>query len=87
MARLVSRRRRAIVCRQAVEMMTDYLEGAMPDRQRVRFEGHLAGCAACRAYLDQMRLMIRAMGHIDPASLPGPVLEEIVDLYRRQRAG
>jgi hypothetical protein len=34
-----------IVCRQAVELVTDYLEGALTKRARRRFETHLKGCA------------------------------------------
>lgn len=67
--------------------MTDYLEGAMSAVERTRFEAHLADCAACTAYLDQMRLAATVLGRIDPESLPAPVLDELVDLYRRHRAG
>jgi anti-sigma factor RsiW len=87
--RIVGRRRRAddLVCRQAVELMTDYLEGAMSAVDRARFETHLAGCAACASYLDQMRLTMTVLGRLDPVSLPAPVLDELVGLYRRHRAG
>jgi anti-sigma factor RsiW len=89
--RIVGRRRRAsanaLVCRQAVELMTDYLEGAMSAAARARFESHLAGCTACTAYLEQMRLTVSVLGRLDPGSLPTPVLDELVDLYRRHRAG
>jgi anti-sigma factor RsiW len=38
------RRRRAIVCRQAVELMAGYLDGALPGPERTRLEAHLAHC-------------------------------------------
>ena len=34
-------------CRALVELVTDYLEGALPDATRLRFEEHLAACADC----------------------------------------
>jgi len=42
-------------CRQVVELMTDYLEGALSAVERARFEDHIAGCDGCRAYLAQLR--------------------------------
>jgi anti-sigma factor RsiW len=76
---------RAIVCRQAVELVTDYLEGALSPRHRARFEHHLAACPHCRRYLDQMRLTIAAVGRIEPESLAPEVRDDLVALYRRWR--
>ena len=53
---------RVLTCRQAVELVTEHLEGALPDVDRARFEPHLAGCDACTAYLEQMRATIGALG-------------------------
>ena len=44
-----------LVCRQMVELITDYLEGALPRSQRQRFEAHIAGCEHCGEYLAQVR--------------------------------
>ncbi len=41
------RRRRALVCRQAVALMTAYLDGALDDRDRGRLEAHLDDCPPC----------------------------------------
>ena len=46
----LDRRRETMECRAAVELMTDYLEGALDDRAEQDFESHLAGCPACTAY-------------------------------------
>ena len=43
--------RRDLVCRQAVELVTDYLEGTLSGRARRRFEAHLAACPHCTEYL------------------------------------
>ncbi|HYG71635.1 MAG TPA: zf-HC2 domain-containing protein [Actinomycetota bacterium] len=34
----------SMTCRTLVELLTDYLEGALPDDERVLLEAHLAGC-------------------------------------------
>jgi anti-sigma factor RsiW len=47
-----------ISCRELVELVTDYVEDALPAPERARFEAHVAGCAGCEAYLAQMRITI-----------------------------
>jgi anti-sigma factor (TIGR02949 family) len=44
-----------ITCREVVEVVTLYLDGAMQAEERARFEEHLALCEGCVAYVDQMR--------------------------------
>jgi anti-sigma factor RsiW len=78
--------RRDLVCRQAVELVTDYLEGTLSRRERRRFEAHLAGCPHCTEYLAQMRATIRLTGHLEPEDLTAQQQEEFIDLYRRWRS-
>ena len=77
--------RRRLVCRQAVELVTDYLEGALSTRDRERFEAHLADCPHCADYLAQMRVTIATVGRVEPDSLAPEVRAELVRLYRRWR--
>jgi anti-sigma factor RsiW len=79
-------RRRDLVCQQAVELVTNYLEGALSRRARRRFEAHLAGCPHCTEYLAQMRETIRLTGRLEPEDLTPQQRDEFVDLYRRWRA-
>jgi anti-sigma factor RsiW len=72
-----------LVCQQAVELMSDYLEGSLSRRDRRRLEKHLAGCDACTAYLEQMRETIAASGVVAADDLPPEVLETLTDLFRR----
>jgi anti-sigma factor RsiW len=78
--------RRDLVCQQAVELVTSYLEGSLSRAGRRRFEAHLAGCPHCTEYLAQMRATIRLTGMITADDLPEPALEEFTELYRRWRA-
>lgn len=80
-------RRASIVCRQAVEVATDYLEGTLSGRDRARFETHLKDCPHCRAYLEQMRATIATLGRIEPDALDERVRDDLVELYRRWKAG
>jgi anti-sigma factor RsiW len=76
-------RRKAIVCRQAVELVTAYLEGALSARDRARFEGHIADCPHCTEYLEQMRRTLEILGRIEPEELDRDTRTELVTLYRR----
>jgi len=79
-------RRRDIVCQQAVELVTDYLEGTLSRRERRRFEAHLAACEHCGEYLAQMRATVRLSGQITPGDLTPEMRAEFVALYERWRS-
>jgi anti-sigma factor RsiW len=78
-------RRRSLVCRQAVELMSEYLDGALSARDRARLETHLSGCAHCSEYLAQLRVTIDALGRPEPDALSDEALAELVGVYRRWR--
>lgn len=80
------RRRRALVCREAVSLMAAYLDGALAPGDRARLERHLAGCPHCSEYLAQIRATIDALGRVEPDDLSDDAVDELVDLYRRWRA-
>ena len=80
------RRRRAIVCGQAVELMAGYLDGALSGSERARLEAHLADCPHCSEHLAQLRVTIEVLGRVEPDDLPEEALDELVSLYRRWQA-
>ena len=61
-------------CRDMSELVTDYLEHALPVRTWMGARWHLVLCPACRRYYDQMRQTIRLLagGNLPP---PGPATE------------
>jgi anti-sigma factor RsiW len=79
-------RHREIVCQQAVELITDYLEGSLSRSERRRFEKHLAGCPHCTEYLEQMRATIRLTGRVTPEDLTLQMRDDLIDLYRQWRS-
>ena len=59
-------------CRQLVELVTDYLEGALTPAERARFDAHVAECEGCEIHLEQLRRTVALVGalaeqHIEPA--------------------
>jgi anti-sigma factor RsiW len=80
------RRKNELVCEQMVELITDYLEGALSRSQRRRFEVHLAGCEHCAEYLEQMRATVRLTGRLRAEDLTPEMREDFTALYRRWRS-
>jgi anti-sigma factor RsiW len=70
-----------MICQELVEVITSYLEGAMAAGDVVRFEYHLRGCDGCRAYIEQMRETIAALGHLPPESLSRRAEEKLLAAF------
>jgi anti-sigma factor RsiW len=75
-----------ITCQELVELVTNYLEGALPEKERVWFEQHLVICRACSTHLDQVRATQRALkglssGHIDPEARA-----KLIDAFREWKS-
>jgi predicted anti-sigma-YlaC factor YlaD len=83
---MLSLRRKDIVCQDAVELVTEYLEGTMKRRERRRLEAHLKDCPNCAAYFEQIRLTIELTGSVQPEDLTPQAQTELKDLYRRWRS-
>lgn len=79
-------RSRGLVCQEVVELVTDYLEGALSPAEHRRFEAHLVGCPHCTEYLAQMRETIRLAGRFAPEDMTPTMRTDLTDLYRRWRA-
>jgi anti-sigma factor RsiW len=75
----------AIVCRELVELVTDYLEDRLPSEQRLGFEEHIAICPGCTAYLDQMRLTIFVTGALRAEDLDAQAREAMLAVFREFR--
>lgn len=76
-------RRNELVCQQAVELVTDYLEGSLSRRDRRRFEAHLRQCPNCSAYLEQIRTTIALTGGVEAEELSADARQDLIELYRR----
>lgn len=75
-----------LTCQQLVELVTDYLENALPVRERARFEEHLGVCPGCLDYLEQMQQTIRAAGALDEQSLDPSVRDALLAAFRGWQA-
>lgn len=72
----------ALSCQEIVELVTDYLEGALEPEEHERVQQHLADCTKCDAYLDQIRTTIRLVGRVDAGSLAVETRRGLVEAFR-----
>ncbi len=62
-----------LTCQEFVEVLTDYLEGAVEPEERADLERHLVICRGCSNYTEQMRSTIDLLSRIgEPASGGAP---------------
>ena len=76
-----------LACQELVELVTDYLEDALPRRERRRFEAHIAGCEHCSAYLAQMRETIALTGRLEPESIDPRARDELLRVFAAWKDG
>jgi anti-sigma factor RsiW len=70
-------------CQEMIEVVTNYLDDALPPDEQQRFERHLSYCAGCNTYVDQIRETIRQTGTVPrEESLPPALREENVAQFR-----
>ncbi len=75
----------ALVCQEFVELVTDYLEGALSRGDRRRMEKHLKACDGCDAYLAQIRITVRSLGELPPEPADPHVREHLLAAFRELR--
>jgi predicted anti-sigma-YlaC factor YlaD len=75
-----------LTCQELVELVTDYLEGSMSVAERARFDQHLAICAGCRNYLDQMRKTIRTLGQLSEQTISAQARDDLLNVFRSWKA-
>ena len=75
------------MCRQFVEDVTAYLDGALPESVVAIIESHLADCPHCREYLSEMRLTVmktRALNDDDVDAMPADVRDRLMQAFRER---
>jgi predicted anti-sigma-YlaC factor YlaD len=73
-------------CQNLVELVTEYLEGALDEDLRAAVEAHLAECEGCSNYLEQMRTTIRVTGRLREEQIPPEARAPLLRAFRDWRA-
>ena len=71
-----------IACRELVEIVTDYLEGALDPATTAAVDRQLALCPHCERYVEQMRETISAVGHVPVETLSEQTKAGLVAAFR-----
>ena len=71
-----------LACQELVELVTEYLEGTLPPAERARFEEHVAVCASCRHYLEQMHQTVRTVGRLSVDSIAPEAKQNLLKAFR-----
>jgi anti-sigma factor RsiW len=74
-----------LVCVEVVELVTDYLEGALPDAQAQRLERHLGTCPGCTEYLEQLRAVAGSLRGVTDESFPAELRNSVIADFKRSR--
>lgn len=72
-----------IACREFVELVTEYQEGALAPDVEAAVRAHLALCDHCAEYLAQMRRTSEALRDVPPPTLPPHVRAELLEVFTR----
>ncbi len=80
-----------MTCREFVEFLNEYLSGELPESALSDFEGHLAHCVNCAAYLKTYRETIRLARSVCsdpegpiPEGVPEGLIQAILEVYARK---
>lgn len=70
-------------CKELVELITNYLEGALSPEDHTRFEAHLAACTGCQNYVDQMQQTIRLVGKLHEEAISDEAQTALLSAFRQ----
>ena len=71
-----------ITCQEVVELVTDYLEGALGTEEADLFEQHINFCDGCDWYVDEMRRTVAAVGKIEEEQLAPETRDKLMTAFR-----
>ena len=75
-----------IACRELVELVSDYFEGALTAADRARVESHVARCGNCAAYVRQMRETVTLLGQLPMQTLSSQTEARLLVAFRERHA-
>jgi len=73
-----------LACILLVEMLAEYLEGALPPSAAADVEAHLADREGCAICLEQMRATIRALGTVPVETLGEDACQALLTAFPRR---
>jgi anti-sigma factor RsiW len=76
-----------VTCREFVELLTDYLDGALAAEERAEVERHIVICRGCTNYVEQFRSTIDLLGRIADDEPDDASASAALAIFRDWQAG
>ncbi len=70
-----------LTCQQMTQIVTDYLEGALPFGKRMGIAMHLAMCRHCRRYFRQVKKVAGDCEKLQKLEMPGDVADSLDKIF------
>jgi anti-sigma factor RsiW len=70
-----------LTCQELVELVTDYLDGRLSARERIRFEKHIAGCDGCSNYIEQFKITIGILGTLPEEAISDQARADLLKAF------
>jgi len=77
---------RALTCHEVIDLLSNYIEGALSPDERRRVDEHLALCDGCETYLEQIRETIRLSGMVAEEQVPEEEKTALLAAFRNWRS-
>jgi anti-sigma factor RsiW len=74
-----------LTCHEVLDLLTEYLEGALPPVEHARVAAHLEECDGCARFLEQLTSTIAATGALREDAVPDAVRESLLAAFRTWR--
>jgi len=72
-------------CREVVELVTGYLDGALPAQDVALFEQHLNFCEGCVWYVEQIKTTVETLGEVRDEDIPTEAKDRLMSAFRDWR--
>ena len=72
----------SLECRELVELVTAYLEGALSPEDEQQVKAHLGTCDGCTTYLAQVETTIGQLGRLTPEPLDETTAQALLATFR-----
>jgi anti-sigma factor RsiW len=69
-------------CNQVVELVTDFVEGALDAATAQRVREHLAECPGCDTYVEQIRRTVGSLGRVPVDTLSPQAQATLMEAFR-----
>ena len=71
-----------LTCQEVVELVTDYLDGALSSEDAALFEQHLNFCEGCVWYVEQIKMTVEALGEVREEDLSPEAKDGLMAVFR-----